>query len=251
MATTAVEKAGTLSASGTTASVSLTLPVYSVTLRARVFAADGATPIPSTYVELWTSTGSYLTYAYTDAQGVALFNQVLMPAGGVRVIAYYQRYPDYVTTDTPVAITGSGNLQVDSIMPLSVVKGRVTFSDGSPVPYPSVFVQSPGEIFDDGEGGSGAIARYSQLSDANGNYLVLGPPVGLIKVVAQDEDSGTGRRDRSSDNRTGGAGHRRCAIADDWRGQGSRAECAGCGDAGHLRGAAGRGCRVRSRQLHQ
>ena len=183
-----VDQSGSFSASDVAVPVTIQIPVRPTQFTAKVVAADEATGIPSVYTQLHTAQGSYLAYAYTDANGVADYGTVLLPDNAVLRV-YYQRYPDYQTPELPFTVEPDGQMQVVATLPLSVVRGRVTFNDGTGVSNLSLFVRSPGES--DGEGGSPT--RYAISSDDQGNYLVFGPPVGLMVITAQDQSSGLSR----------------------------------------------------------
>ncbi|HEX4914803.1 MAG TPA: carboxypeptidase-like regulatory domain-containing protein, partial [Vicinamibacterales bacterium] len=179
-----VEQSGAFTASDVAVPVVIQIPVRPTQFSVVVTAADAATGIPNIYAELYSTQGTYLGAAYTDALGVANFGTPLLP-DNVLLNVYYNQYPDYRQLQVPVAVEPDGAMQVAVTFPLSIVRGHVTFNDGTSVSSLNVVVRSPGE--DDGEGGT--ITR-SASTDGQGNYLVFGPPIGAIEVVAQDGSSG-------------------------------------------------------------
>ena len=181
-----VDQTGTFTASDVVVPLTIQIPVRPTQFTAKVMAADEATGIPSVYVELYSAEGSFLNWTYTDVNGVADFGTVLLPDNGV-LRAYHQQYPDNHMVEVPFAVEPDGQMQVLATLPLSIVRGRVTFNDGTGVSNLSLFIRSPGEL--DGDGG-GSPTRYAAWTDADGNYLVFGPPVGAMVVTAQDQSSG-------------------------------------------------------------
>jgi YD repeat-containing protein len=75
--------------------------------------------------------------------------------------------------------TSSATLGVAS----SVATGAVTFSDGSPVPFPDVFITQT-----DSQGN--LLTFFTSSTDQNGNYWVTNVALGAFNLIAQDSRSG-------------------------------------------------------------
>lgn len=120
---------------------------------------DGSTQVTST--ASWIS--SALNVATVSGQGLASG----LAAGETTITA---------TSDN---LSNSTTLVVAS----SIVTGTVTFSDGTPVPFPDVFVTQT-----DSQGNMQTFFTFS--ADQNGNYTVLDVGLGSFNVIAQDSQSG-------------------------------------------------------------
>jgi hypothetical protein len=72
---------------------------------------------------------------------------------------------------------------IDLTLPVSVVRGTVTFSDGTPVSYPNVFATQTD---------AAGVTRtfYAARNAADGSYGIAGIGVGDFRVTAQDSASG-------------------------------------------------------------
>jgi plastocyanin len=165
-----------------TVSVTINAP-RSGNVHGTIVAADGQTPVASAYVEVFdAATGNFLNWNYADAQGAYQVNNLVPESGSVRVVAHSPSdYGTFVEGTVTFANTGE-TVTLDLTLPASVVRGRVTYSDGTTVaPFAQVFVTYTAA--DDTE------RTHYANADANGDYRVYGVPVGPFSVMAQDNDS--------------------------------------------------------------
>ena len=145
------------------------------TIEGTVFAADQTTPVPDSFVELLAPrTGRRLASAFTGTNGTYRFANVAGGGDGFTVRAH-----------SPTALSliaerhaSSGVLGVDLTLPLSVVRGTVSFSSGMPVPFPTVFLEAlDGRVF------------FAAANDEVGQYVVFGAPTDAFTVSVQDTGS--------------------------------------------------------------
>jgi hypothetical protein len=172
----------TLADHGQIVPVTITAPV-SGTVRGTIYAGDGETPIPDTYVEARDrDTGNWLRDDYTDEEGEYFFNTFQHGSGGFGVIAYSPNW-DLSVEVGPFFFTSSGQeLEVNITLPLAVAKGTVRFTDGEVSEYPSVWVTQLTS--------SGWRTFYGS-SRENGTYTVVGMEPGItFTVFAQDGQTG-------------------------------------------------------------
>jgi hypothetical protein len=148
-----------------------------------VVAADGQTPVISAYVEVFdATTGNFLNNTYTDEQGGYQVNNLVPESGTVRLVAHSPS--DYgVSVEGTATFADTGEtVTLDLTLPASVVRGRVTYSDGTTaVPFARVFVTYTAADNTD--------RTHYANADADGNYKVYGIPVGPFTVMAQDNNS--------------------------------------------------------------
>jgi len=173
-----LDQARTFSAAGETQQVNVVLPVTPATISGHVVAADGQTPIDNGYVELFDSEENYLQYTPLQSGGAYAFAQNYFTGSGYKLHAY-----DY-SSGVSVLLAGTiptagAHLTVDIVLPLSVVRGRVRFSDGSGVPQPTVMVVD-----------AAGVSHSATTSTAAGDYAVLNVAPGPVTVTAQDGPSG-------------------------------------------------------------
>ena len=145
------------------------------TIEGTVFAADQTTPVPDSFVELLAPrAGRRLASAFTGTNGTYRFANVAGGGDGFTVRAH-----------SPTALSliaerhaSSGALGVDLALPLSVVRGTVSFSSGMPVPFPTVFLEAlDGRVF------------FAAANDEVGQYVVFGAPTDAFMVIVQDTGS--------------------------------------------------------------
>jgi hypothetical protein len=176
---------GTVGVSNDGSTIPVTIQLPSTTnVQGTVFAADGQTPVAyATVVAIdpannntqlaATSTGPNGTYQLYDvAPSTSSFQIVATAPGNPTVTA---------TVNGSYSSVGSTEI-INLTLPLSILSGQITFSDGSPVSYPTVFVNQTV---------SGVVNTYYATStDGSGNYTVYGIPLGAFTVYAQDSITG-------------------------------------------------------------
>ena len=63
-------------------------------------------------------------------------------------------------------------------MPISVVRGLVSYSDGTVVPFPTVIISQTDSF--------GNVTSFLPATDANGGFSIVGLPLGTFTLSAQD-----------------------------------------------------------------
>jgi Carboxypeptidase regulatory-like domain/Polysaccharide lyase family 4, domain II len=152
-------------------------------IQGHVFAADGQTPVEATQVEvLDVATGIQLAFGGTDVNGFYKFNGIGAGPQGFKVRATSILNPAAFVEQSG-SFTANGDIvTVDLILPLSVVKGTVSYSDGTVVPFPTVVISQADQ--------AGNVTTFMPLTDANGGFEIVGLPLGTFTLSAQDPNSG-------------------------------------------------------------
>ncbi len=160
----------------------VTVP-YVGTITGHVYAADGSTAIASASVSVVdTGTGNTVSNLSTDSTGSYNAQNIAIGSQGFAVTVTSP--VDGSTYTSTGSFTSFGDTEiVNFTLPVSVVKGKVTFTDSSAVQYPQVFVTQT-----DSQGNSNTF--FQNTNDVNGNYIVLGVAAGVFTVDAQDSTSG-------------------------------------------------------------
>jgi hypothetical protein len=168
----------TFTAPGQTVTADLVLPGIVGAVSGVVYAGDGATPLPQTTVQAKLSTGHFLGFATTDANGNYSLPNVFTP-GAFEVQAYLRNNSD-LNTASPIAFASAGEqVSRNLTVPASVVKGRIANSDGSDAIDPEVFLEASDlEV----------MAPYVPVT--GGNFLIAGAPLGDIRLTVQDSQFG-------------------------------------------------------------
>jgi YD repeat-containing protein len=168
---------GTMSASGVVNVTVLT------DVQGTLYAADGQTPLPFEVFAYDVATGNSLSRSGT-VNGHYQMSGLIIGPQGVMITDFARDCSDNLSSVTSGPITPGGTITLNLIDTAErVVKGMVSYYDGTPAPYPSVTVagMSCGSA-----GGMGTLS-----SDANGNYIA----VGLLDpgpFVAEANDPNTG-----------------------------------------------------------
>lgn len=169
---------------GQTVDVTITA-TSSGTVQGIVFAGDGQTPLPFISVEIFdASSNQLLASTYTDDFGFYSSLGITPGNQGFRVRAYSQSSAS-VFAERSGAFTAPGQtITLDLMIPVSVIKGTVFFSDGvTGVSNPSVFATQI-----DQNGNTNTF--YATITDADGNYVITGVEIGDFSITAQDSESG-------------------------------------------------------------
>jgi protocatechuate 3,4-dioxygenase beta subunit len=177
---------GTVSVSSDGSTISVTINLALTTnVQGTVFAADGQTPVAYASVTAIdpannnaqlaaTSSGPDGTYQLYDVAPSTSSFQVVAAAPEDQTIT--------VTANGSYSSTGQTEI-INLTLPLSILNGQVTYSDGTPVPYPTVFVNQTDSM-------GNLNTYYASSTDGSGDYTVYGVPVGALTVYAQDSTTG-------------------------------------------------------------
>jgi protocatechuate 3,4-dioxygenase beta subunit len=143
-----------------------------------VYAGDGSTPLPKTHVTALGATGGFLRSATTDANGSYSMANVF--TSGPFKVRTSLLTNNSMTVETPVTFTSAGQqVTRNLVLPASVVKGHIANADGSDATNPDIFLEASD---------LDVLFPYSfEITD--GNYLIVGAPVGAIRLTVQDPDS--------------------------------------------------------------
>ncbi|MBI3472811.1 MAG: carboxypeptidase regulatory-like domain-containing protein, partial [Candidatus Solibacter usitatus] len=176
------EAAVTITAAQDASTIDAPIVFYTGVIRGKVTAGDGTTPVSGAQIRL---------VSLPDAKTVATINSAadgtyLIPdlaPGSYRVTA---SGPNGAAAGVDVSLASGGEAAADIVLPVSVVKGRVTFYDGTSVPNPNVFVVA-----------ADTATFWAQAADLDGSYVVIGAPLGVFTLKAQDVN-GCGLRGTAS-----------------------------------------------------
>ncbi len=167
---------------GGTVNVTLTAGITG-TVQGTVFAADGVTPVAATQVEVFdVASGQQLAGVGTDANGSYVFHGLASGAQGFTVRAQSILEPDLMVEKNGAFAASGDIVTLNFTLPLSVLKGTVAFSDGTPSAFPTVVI-SQTDSFNN-------VKTFITPSDANGNYGIVGLPLGTFTISAQDQNTG-------------------------------------------------------------
>jgi len=177
------------SASGTVAvandggNISVTLQLTVTTnVQGTVFAGDGQTPVPYATVTAYdpVNNNAQLEATSTGPDGTYELYDVAPSTSSFQIVAISPDQSVSVTVNGSYSTAGTTEI-INLTLPLSILSGQVTYSDGTPVPYPTVFVNQTV---------AGTVNSYYANTDGSGDYTVYGIPDGSFTVYAQDSNSG-------------------------------------------------------------
>jgi Carboxypeptidase regulatory-like domain/Bacterial TSP3 repeat/Bacterial Ig-like domain (group 2) len=153
------------------------------TVQGHVFAADGLTPVAATQVEvLDVATGFQLALGGTDSNGFFQFHGVSAGPQGFKVRATSILNPAIFAEQSGSFAANGDLVTIDLIMPLSVVRGSVSYSDGTVVPFPTVVIAQTDS--------SGNVTTFLPATDINGGFEIVGLPLGTFTLSVQDSNTG-------------------------------------------------------------
>jgi hypothetical protein len=177
------ETKGTIQAADLGGTVNVTIQAgISGTVQGTVFAADGVTPVSATQVELFdVATGQQLAMQGTDANGAYVFHNVVTGSQGFIVQAQSILEPAIVAQNTGAFAAIGDIVTLNFTLPLSVLRGTVSFSDGTVVVFPTVIISQTDSLNN--------VKTFITPSDANGNFGIVGLPLGTFTISAQDPDT--------------------------------------------------------------
>ena len=152
-------------------------------VQGHVFAADGITPAAATQVEvLDVATGIQLAFGGTDLDGSYRFDGISAGPQGFKVRATSILNP-LVSAERSGSFINNGDIvTLDLTLPLSVVRGTVSYSDSTLVSFPTVVISQTDA--------SGNVVTYLPVTDANGGFQIVGLPLGTFTLSAQDSNTG-------------------------------------------------------------
>ena len=166
---------GEIVAANNEAIVDVTIRPTIGTITGAVRAADASTPIPSLLVTLIDSTGYQIGTVSTDASGVYRFQNVTVGTGTFTVRVT-------LPSDSTVKAEGQGRIDtagqtvtINLTLAVSILKGQVRFTDGSPTPSPTITATQPTP--------SGGTRGFMGTSTATGTYVVVGLAAGVPATV--------------------------------------------------------------------
>jgi protocatechuate 3,4-dioxygenase beta subunit len=179
------------SASGTVAvandggTISLTINLAQTTnVQGTVFAADGQTPVANATIVATDPQNNNIQLASTQtaSNGTYQLYDVAPSTSSFQVTAESPVNASTVSSTVSYSTVGATEI-VNLTLPLSILSGQVTYSDGTPVPYPNVFVNQTDSF-------GNLNTYYPNSTDGSGDYTFYGIPVGAFTVYAQDSTTG-------------------------------------------------------------
>jgi hypothetical protein len=174
-----------LSDDGRTIDATINVP-RATNIRGTIFAGDGQTPLApaSAYVEVVdAATEQVIAYGYTDySTGRYEFDAIAPGAQGFKVRAR-SPFDESVAEATGQVVNDGDTIELNLTLPVSIVKGTVFYDDGSPLPYPNVYLMQT-------DAAGNPQSFYAYVKDEQGRYAIFGAAVGGFDITAQDSDTG-------------------------------------------------------------
>lgn len=171
---------GPITQTGQVLSVDLVLPSDTIATKITglVVAGDGVTPLESASVDLTTTQGNCCT-AYTNAQGEFSFN-ITVPLDGQVTLRARANINNSPAVMQALSVTQQGaTLDAGTlVVPVSVLRGRVTFGGTAPAPDVTVMVKLGDQTLD-----------YLSTNH-EGRFQRLGLAAGTYTLIAQHYQSG-------------------------------------------------------------
>ncbi len=168
---------GPVATIGQTLSVTMTLPPSTyATVRGRVLAGDGITPLEAIYGEVQSSSGGTSGFS-TDADGRFERKVIVEADGSLKLRVRHLNASVYTEVERTATTQGQDVDFGDITLPISVVQGTVTYAGGTPVQSLSVFAR-----------GSDDWTQYPWKVDSEtGTYVFYGLSAGEYTVTANDD----------------------------------------------------------------
>ncbi len=164
-------------------SVTINAPV-SGNIQGHVFAADGQTPVRFAFIEVLDAANqSQIRTTSSNFDGSYFLSNITTGGSGFTVVAHSPNNFNTTVQASGVFQTLGQTVIEDLILPVGAVQGTVTYSDGTPVPFPDVFVTQT-----DTNGISHT--AFANSSNFDGTYSVVGAVAGDFTLTAQDFRSG-------------------------------------------------------------
>ena len=171
---------GVISASNEGQIVDAAINIRTITVQGLVTAGDGETPVRDASVQFYDANTnlSLGTTAYSNVDGT--FNATLVT--GSRNLKLIARYPSNSLTTGTTTVTVANPAQpvaANVTIPIPVIKGAVTFGDGTPVSSAQVFATDNQNFY-----------QNIKPNDPQGNYAIVVKGVGTYTLTAQHSASG-------------------------------------------------------------
>ena len=169
---------------GQTVNVTINEPP-TANVQGTVYGGDGQTPIPYVSVQISdTATGQVLRSINADGNGFYQFSTVSAGSQGFTVSAsYYSGGTTYTASATGTITSPGQTITVNLTIPISMITGTVSFSDGTPAPNAYVSVMQTNAA-------GQTTGYFSTQADINGNFKLFGVAVGAFSLQALDRNSG-------------------------------------------------------------
>ena len=151
-------------------------------IRGQVFASDGQTLLQTTVEVFDAANGNFLGSTFSSG-GSYFFSNITAGGAGFRVEAFSPSNFNVFGQSTGVFTSFGQTVTVNVTVPIGIVKGTISYSDGTGVPFPNVFVTQT-----DANGNSRSY--FANTNAADGSYTIAGPLVGDFILTAQDSRSG-------------------------------------------------------------
>jgi hypothetical protein len=148
----------------------------------QVFAGDGQTLIQTTVEVFDAANGNFLGSAFSSG-GSYFISNITAGGAGFRVEAFSPSNFGIFGQSTGTFTTFGQTVTVNVTIPIGIVKGTISYTDGTGVPFPEVFVTQT-----DANGNSRSY--FANTNGADGSYTIAGPLVGDFILTAQDFRSG-------------------------------------------------------------
>jgi hypothetical protein len=161
---------GTVAVANDGGTISLTINlVFTANVQGTVYAGDGQTPVAYALVTAIDPTNSQqLASTSTGSNGTYTLYDVAPSTSSFQIVATAPGNSAITATANGSFNTAGQTVTINLTLPLSLLSGQVTYSDGTPVSYPTVFVTQT-----DSEGN---VSTYYPASvDGSGNYTTAWP----------------------------------------------------------------------------